>query len=258
MWTGRSSEAVFLPPLSHGSRQAHSEFRVRDATCARVRAWIDIRPAQPDRGPGGRWIIGGSLSLSGPSARLFFRSIGIGEGQGGVEPVVAERPLLPENASVRLEERMVHSRRVRAPYLWVSFVSARRRNLAGPIGAGRLGTDEITVEPVFEVPIVATTWLAARHAGRGGAALGLSGELVILHGIVMQLVMAPTDPHSAENGEAPDIETIEVVPPRFSIEFEPQTVVPGVNGRPFVSVALRDWRGDWAGEENTVGWLARL
>lgn len=258
MTVGHANSAVFLPPPGRDTREAHSEYKVCEWTCARARVRVDFWPAPSDGRPGTRWIVSGTLALSGPSVRVYFRNLGLSEVPGGGAPMVTESPLLPPDTSVRIQPRVLRCRTDQAPYLWVSFVDGSRRILSSPIEVGRLDADEITVGQAFETPVQVSTSLAAHHDGGRGASLGLTGQLVVRHGIVMQLVMSQTNTHAVELIEAPQTKTIEIVPPQFSLEFEPQTVVPGVIERPFVSMVLRDWSGRVAGAESRVGWIEQV
>jgi hypothetical protein len=258
MLLGRSNPAVFLSTALQGQRKAYSEHRTQVATRVRVRATVRVQTLPSSLDGVSQLKVDATLFLQGPRARLLFRSGTPGSPLPRSAPAVTDCPLLPPGSALPIMNRMIPIRRDLVPLVWVSFHDSRRRVLSSPICAGHPQRESLFLDPVFDVPAVATTWLTARRLDRRGPVLGLDSEMTLSDGIFMRVLLASSCSILGTPGEGSEATDLEVAAPGAMIDCPSQTVTPEVRGFPLVSMLFRDWSGSDAGSELTVGWFTRL
>lgn len=256
----RSHAAVFesLPGL--GSRHAFSEQRFSVAARARASALVRVQGEAQPAVPDVRIRFGGVLSLRGPQARVQFRQGSCGEIDESAEPDIVDTQLLPAGTSLPLNESptAIHRTFPPAVLVWISFVDCSGAPLSAPICIGRAGRDPLHVEPLFELPVLATLWLTARCLSKQGPILDLTGELQIRDGIVMRVAFASGCNRFGTPFQAGETVDVQVVARGGSLPIPPRRVSAPVRGTPLVSLEVRDWDGRRAGVEMPVGWITRL
>lgn len=253
-----SRAAVFETGSSLGSRRAFSEQRLQSATKLRASALVRVRcePQQP--GPSPRLRAAGVLTLRGPQARVRFRHGSYGEVDESIEPDVVDTVLLPVGTTLPVNEPPIQLRNGAPPMVWISFVDFSGKALSSPICVGRPTGETLHVEPLFELPVQATVWLAARRVSRHGPTLDLTGELQFLEGCAMRVALAgECDPFGSPE-RILETHDVEVAARGGTLAVPPRRVSAPVRGAPFVSLEVRDWDGRQNGREIPVGWLTPL
>jgi len=254
----RSRAAVFESTGGIGSRRAFSEQRFQVPAKLRASALVRVRyePQQP--GPSLRLRAAGVLTLRGPQARIRFRQGSCGEIDESVEPDVVDAVLVPAGETIPLNEPSISRRDTDSPLVWISFVDSSGTTLASPICVGRPSVESRHVEMLFELPVMATVWLAARTISRHGPTLDLTGELQFRDGCAMRVALGwecnrfGCPERTSESYDVPVAGRGEVYP------VPPRRVSAPVRGAPLVSLEVRDWDGRGSGREIPVGWLTPL
>jgi hypothetical protein len=253
----RSHAAVFESPNRIGARHAFSEQRYQVTAKARASALVRISCESLPPGAGCRIHVAGVMNLRGPQARIRFRQGVSGEIDDSVEPDVLDTQLLPAGTTLPLEGPPISRLESVSPLVWISFVDAGETSLSAPICIGRASRDPLHIEPLFEIPVLATVWLTARRLSRHGPILELSGELVFRDGIVMRVALAPDCNRFGTPARSSETFDLHVAARGASLAVAPRRVSAAVRGTPLVSLELRDWDGR-PGGEIPVGWLTRL
>lgn len=254
----RSRAAVFESAENFGSRRAFSEQRLQVAAKVRASALVRVRYDANEPGPGPRLRVAGVLTLRGPQARIRFRQGLLGGMDEPDAPEVVDTPLVPAGATIPLQEPSIGRRDSASPLVWISFVDSAGTPLSSPICIGRPSVESLHIEPLFELPVLATVWLAARGMSRHDATLDLTGELTFRDGCAMRVAMA----QECNRFGSPErtIESFEVLVAARGGAFPaaPSRVTAPVRGAAFVSLEMLDWDGRSAGREIPVGRLTPL
>ncbi len=253
----RSHAAVFESPNRIGARHAFSEQRYQVTAKARATALVRISCETLAPGSGCRLHVAGVMNLRGPQARIRFRQGASGEIDESVEPDVLDSQLLPAGTTLPLVSAPISRLESVSPLVWISFVDAGETPLSSPICVGRASRDPLHIEPLFEIPVLATVWLTARRLSRHGPILELSGELAFRDGIVMRIALAPDCNRFGTPAQGSETFDLHVAARGSSLAIPPRRVSAAVRGTPLVSLGLRDWDGQ-QGSEISVGWLTRL
>ncbi len=255
---GRTNTAVFMSPDSIGSRQGFSERRLKGIVNARANSVVRLQHVPGNRSAGPQLRVTGVLSVRGPQARLTFRRGNQGRIDSSIPPLAEDRELLPAGTAFPVREVLVPCRDAEPPVVWVAFMDHEQAVLSSPVCVGRVRREATHVDPLFELPALANTWLSARRNLRTEAELHLSGELVIPGGIVLRLTLASGRQRNGDPGGPLVNFDLTVVARGASVPFAEHSVSPAVRDRPFVSMTLRDWGGRDVGVEEPVGWLSLI
>jgi hypothetical protein len=254
----RSRAVVFESVGSIGSRRAFSEQRFQVATKVRASALVRIRYEAEQPAPSLRLRAAGVLTLRGPQARIRFRHGAGGEIDESVEPDVVDTVLVPAGTTLPVNEPSICRRDFAPPLVWISFVDFSGTTLSPPVCVGRPTGESLHVEPLFEFPVLATVWLAARSVSRQGPTIDLTGELQFRDGCAMRITLGQECDRFGSPERTCKAFDVEVVARGGTLPVPPRRVSAPVRGAPFVSLEVRDWDGRGAGREIPVGWLTPL
>jgi hypothetical protein len=258
MWRSKVGAAVFVPHTPLGSRLAHSQKLLEAPIHLRIRGTMSMRPLTRSDGRSGAKL-SGSLTLSGPHARVMFRKGAGAEPDVVSAPLVARSALLPASPRVPIPEHTVVSRFSSPLFIWISFRDMRGGLLGGRCCFGRVEQEVVRAEPIFESPARLSAWLNVRDVDvRRGPLLDVRGDVCLEEGVFMRVSMAQACDVRGEPQGPSETAEIPVIPAGLSVPIPKQEMSPGVGDSPWVSVAFPDGNGGATLQEVPVGRCMRL